>query len=559
MVIPQEPDPIIDSIPLMLPRSERGHPLAHARVVHGHDLFSGREFLSAVDLPLSPARNTLVLFTISPSVLVAVDIGAVRPPVIQCLLAGIAAHIQSRRINTDGELKEVVLDEQLGIVLWTIDSAIAGTALDLWKAIHEAGDVQADGPVTPKLYGTKLRMTDLLVGAASAVLPEGAPILDVMAGTGIVTRKFASRFEVSTNDANPYAALLGRAQGAKLDEHVEALLKRIKEAAEPNFNSLRDLVADAFRDEADFLHGDLDEGSLAAYQAFCARPILEPSRPNRPDQPYQLCLTRYANAYFGVAQSAEIDSLRAALDKVISAEGETRDLCLAALLVAASTCNSGPHFAQPRKLSSLRSFQDVVERRARSVMWEFELTLRRFASRRALRYGLRSASQLDWRGALDRFVIDVGQRRPAAVYVDPPYSKLQYSRYYHVLNVILAYDHPEIEGVGRYPSRATRFSSRFEYQARSAEREFEDVFQRCASQGLHLVLSYSDRGFIPIEVLISRMRAWFGDVLVFWDRVRHHSQGVPLGGHQGYVTELVLVGQPSTSAAFGAAGARAAR
>lgn len=47
-------------------------------------------------------------------------------------------------------------------------------------------------------------MTQLLVGAACSSLPEGAPILDAMAGTGIVSRILSERFRVSTNDANAF-------------------------------------------------------------------------------------------------------------------------------------------------------------------------------------------------------------------------------------------------------------------------------------------------------------------------------------------------------------------
>jgi hypothetical protein len=40
------------------------------------------------------------------------------------------------------------------------------------------------------------------------------------------------------------------------------------------------------------------------------------------------------------------------------------------------------------------------------------------------------------------------------------------------------------------------------------------------------------------------MTAAFADVTVFSENIRHHSQGVSLGDHQGRVTEFVLVGRP---------------
>jgi adenine-specific DNA methylase len=151
-------------------------------------------------------------------------------------------------------------------------------------------------------------------------------------------------------------------------------------------------------------------------------------------------------------------------------------------------------------------------------------------------------TQLDWRDALGEFLARAGS--VGAVYLDPPYSKLQYSRYYHVLNVLIAYDYPPISWTGRYPPREHRFSSRFEFQPRAAEREFQDVFYRCAEAGLGLLLSYGERSFLPIDGLIKLMNTHFRKVHVFSQRVRHHSQGVRLPGPDGKVTEFVLVGKP---------------
>jgi len=255
-------------------------------------------------------------------------------------------------------------------------------------------------------------------------------------------------------------------------------------------------------------------------------------------------LITFRPAYFGVAQAAEIDSLRTAIESALAADDPVHDLCLAALVIAVCTCNSGPHFAQPPKLTSLKALRDIIERRARSVFWEFELALQRLAARRPLAMPFGPVTALDWRNALDAFTADLGNVRPAGVYLDPPYSKLQYSRYYHVLNVLIAYDYPTSVGVGRYPPRAQRFSSRFEYQPRAAEREFGEVFARCSGAGLHLMLSYGDRGFLPISSLIEMMTACFRRVDVFFERIRHHSQGVPPLAPDGKVIEYVLLGTP---------------
>jgi hypothetical protein len=240
-----------------------------------------------------------------------------------------------------------------------------------------------------------------------------------------------------------------------------------------------------------------------------------------------------------VAQCAQLDSLRAAIDEISPAATQERDLLLSALLMAATVCNTGPHFAQPRKLT-LASFRDTVERRARSVAWEFELAVRRMAARPPLRNPIEEATQGDWREAVTRFAQGPGSRKPAAVYFDPPYSKFQYSRFYHLLNVLIFYDYPTIHGVGRYPPLAERFSSKFEHNSNPALNEFGEAFDLCRDLGLRVFVSYSDRGMVTTEALIEAMSRRFAEVVEFSDRIRHHSQGTRLGEHFGYVTEFIL-------------------
>lgn len=465
------------------------------------------------------------------------------PASIQSLLAALSARaLIGQRYG--GQSDSVVVDPLIGLQLREADPEACAAAIDLWMAISDAAATHDnETATTPKLYGSKLRLTQLLVGAACTVLPEGAPILDAMAGTGIVTRKFSGRFEVSANDANPYAALLSRAQGAKVDS-VDGLLSRIKEVAHDNFSQLARLAPIPFATEVDFLHGEATEERLEAYRQFCSNPVLAPGGAPALGSPHQLVVARYANIYFGLTQAAQLDSLRAAIEAVTPGAGDDRDLGLAALITAASVCSTGPHFAQPLKIATVDSFRQIIERRARSVLWEFELALRRLAARPALKRPICRVTNVDWRIAVEAFLEDIGARRPAAVYFDPPYSKLQYSRFYHVLNVLVAYDYPQISGVGRYPPLSSRFSSRFENNAEPAMKEFRQAFEVCRSRGLHAIVSYSDRGFVPIDELTTLMQSAFKEVIQLSEGIRHHSQGVRLGKHQGHITEFVLIGQP---------------
>jgi len=445
-------------------------------------------------------------------------------------------------------LEQITVDPEIGLAIWAPHAAgLAAAASRLWNEISSNGGPDPlDGLTTPSIYGNKLRMARTLYAIAAAKLPQGSPVLDIMSGTGVATRILARRHAMTSNDANPYAALLTRVQSIAFagdgERVASRLLDKLSEPWSAHSCALRDRYAAALKAEEGFLHGELNEASLERYVAFVRDAIPSPEFGGRTCAG-DLVTARYANVYFGVAQAIELDAIRVAIDTLKCDEAQ-RELCLAALVLAACTCNPGPHFAQPRKLHSRVALRDVVERRARSVAWEFEVALRRLASREPLPRFMVPTTCLDWRVALDDFARTHRASDVRTVYLDPPYSKLQYSRYYHVLNVLLANDYPPISGVGRYPPRSYRFSSRFEYQPSAAKREFEDIIGRCADHGMGLMISYGERGFVSIDALIEMTSSRYRSVDIFSERLRHHSQGKSLSDGGGRVMEFVIVATP---------------
>lgn len=535
------PDPNLDVyLPKFLKVDGASTRPAGARVArpHRNDLFADVERTVPDDHGLSAVG--FAEFSVSPTVKIVVDTRAVVPAEVQSLIY--VMRDAEARIGGSPSRRNATheIDPSAGLSVVTTDPRLVDAAQDAWRAVRALSSVSdVESRSTPKLYGSKLRLTPLLAAAVCSNLPAGAPILDAMAGTGIVSRMLSGRFRVSVNDANAYGAVFARSQGATLTGDADKLIERLRNVASRNYEALVGLAPTSFAAEADFFHGDLSDERFGHYERFCQQHVIVPFEGPPSDAPYQLCLARYANSYFGVAQCAQLDSLRAAIDEVSPEATPERDLLMSALLMAATVCSTGPHFAQPRKLT-MASFRDTVERRARSVIWEFELAVRRMAARPPLRHPIESASQGDWREAVTDFARRLGERRPAAVYFDPPYSKFQYSRYYHLLNVLISYDYPSIHGVGRYPPLVDRFSSRFEHNSKPALSEFEDAFDLCRDLGLRVFVSYSNRGLVAAGALIDAMSRRFDEVVEFSDRIRHHSQGTRLGDHLGYVTEFVL-------------------
>jgi adenine-specific DNA methylase len=191
---------------------------------------------------------------------------------------------------------------------------------------------------------------------------------------------------------------------------------------------------------------------------------------------------------------------------------------------AALLCASGPHFAQPFRPKGLAQYKALVDKRSKRIDAEFFSVLSQFASPRVPVRPILAATKENWREGLHKFAQAI-KGRPGLVYIDPPYTQVQYSRYYHVLNVLVEYDYPECSGPGRCPKRDYRFSSRFEYKARAAKRELYDLIGECSAAGYDLVMSYSRSGAVTIADIIAMLKQRYWTVDVLQANIRHHTQG----------------------------------
>ena len=96
------------------------------------------------------------------------------------------------------------------------------------------------------------------------------------------------------------------------------------------------------------------------------------------------------------------------------------------------------------------------------------------------------------------------------VYADPPYTKRQYSAYYHILETISRYDDPQLfgsTGLRRWQDNSSDYCYR-----RKAPRALQDLISK--AQCKYFILSYNNEGQIDHENILSIMKN-FGDLTVF--------------------------------------------
>ncbi|WCM29885.1 DNA adenine methylase [Sphingomonas sp. QA11] len=185
----------------------------------------------------------------------------------------------------------------------------------------------------------------------------------------------------------------------------------------------------------------------------------------------------YGAHYFSPWQSAWIDALRTSLpmDPAYYYVG------LAALIQAASRCAASPgHTAQPFKANNTAG-PFLIEAWQRDLPSIVVSRLRDIAPRFAKIRGQAHCA--------DALAI-ADQAKPGDLaFLDPPYSGVHYSRFYHVLETIARGRVGEVAGIGRYPPIEERPSSSFSMKT-TAQKAFDELLALLALRGASVIITF---------------------------------------------------------------------
>lgn len=166
----------------------------------------------------------------------------------------------------------------------------------------------------------------------------------------------------------------------------------------------------------------------------------------------------YGGYYFSPMQALTFDYLLANLPK----KKQERELCLAACITAASECVASPgHTAQPfQPTQTAKPF--IFDAWKRDVASYCKKNLEDLAKRYAKTKGKATT------GDANKVIRYLNSKD--LVFIDPPYSGVQYSRFYHVLEIMARGEKQiKVEGVGRYPSIEQRPQSKFSNNGQAKE------------------------------------------------------------------------------------------
>ena len=311
-----------------------------------------------------------------------------------------------------------------------------------------------------KYMGSKRAMLQNGLGdLLNAQLPRASRFVDLFAGSGAVAIHVARRYEIEVraSDLQSFSAVI---TGAVISRQ-----KKINHQAA--WNQWYGRAVASFNEMYMPAPSALTRAVVKDCRAWC-------------DSQVDLSVTRvYGGHYFSPEQAVWIDMLRASLPE----REPVRTVALAALILAASQCAAAPgHTAQPfQPTRTAKPF--LQEAWNKNIVQRTKDAFATLSSQFALSRGRA--------GVADAYEAAGRLEQGDLVFIDPPYSGVQYSRFYHVLETVSRGDCGDVAGVGRYPEFELRPQSKFSLKTKSKD-ALNELLGRVASRGASAILTFPD-------------------------------------------------------------------
>lgn len=316
-----------------------------------------------------------------------------------------------------------------------------------------------------KFMGSKRRMlTNGLGEVLSRQAEKGSRFVDLFAGSGAVACHVAERYRmpVLANDLQLFTSSLVSAVTSRTaplaDTWIDAWISGVYAKCE----------SDAIFAQAQSLQDQIGQTQLEEI-ASKSQALLSGYPPG--------FANAYGGHYFSAVQAILLEQLRANLPS----SKEESAVALAALIQTASHCSASPgHTAQPFSPSG-KAARFVMDAWNKDVVSVVTRKCAELAERHALVLG--QVTQCDANLLVSELTTE------DIVFIDPPYSDVHYSRFYHVLETLAKGGAVEVSGVGRYPPPAERPKSDFSMRSQ-ANKAMLNLFQSVAKSGARAVVTF---------------------------------------------------------------------
>ncbi|CEQ18974.1 DNA adenine methylase [Paraclostridium sordellii] len=385
--------------------------------------------------------------------------------------------------------------------------------------------------------GSKKRLLNFIYENTKEYIDSDKAFLDICSGTSAVAYNMKRNFTVYTNDSENYAYHIANSivkNNEKYDFNKSDEIM-IREKYNVNLQRLNNVFKYISNKEAILLEREDADGLIELYSSCpCIWKnnvdieiegkiikSISDLRKYKDDIPNVLFTLYYSSSYFGIKQSMDIDSIRYAIEFIECKT--TKSILFTSLFFAMKECvfAKDGHMAQPLNMET--SKKRMLRLKARSIYDIFIDKLNEFNNDDfVLSQNNNKCYNKDFRTLLE--TEESIKNEVGFIYIDPPYTDMQYSRYYHILNTVVLYDYPEISlsrgAISKGIYREGRYQSPLS-QRKHALNEIDFLFRFCKENKINVALSYAypidtqkqatNRYTASIDDLINVAKKHFGD------------------------------------------------
>lgn len=379
--------------------------------------------------------------------------------------------------------------------------------------------------------GSKSNLSNFIQKNLEPYVKNGKAIFDIFSGAGSVCDIFRTNYQIFANDVENYASIIADALLNKVEmPSASDLLNSINLEYSNTLKKLAKPILDYVTQEKDALKDKNYKKLISVYNSYptvwnkkhseiskCELTVDSVKNTND----YYLFSTYYATNYYGITQALDIDCII----KIINSHFlKYKNALLACLFFAMkeTVFSKDGHMAQPLNLE--KNQNRLFIQRQKNVFELFTKKLEEYILMPTSKFsGDNIVYNMDFEELLnEKFFSNVG-----LVYADPPYTDMQYSRYYHLLNIAAKYEYPILtttkngytKGLyteGRYQSKLSQRSS--------AKKALEKLIIFCSKTNTNLAISYAypqdtdkqatDRYTISIDELIKLAKKYYSNARV---------------------------------------------
>ncbi|WP_199716440.1 DNA methyltransferase [Lactobacillus sp. ESL0225] len=375
--------------------------------------------------------------------------------------------------------------------------------------------------------GNKASLMPFISDNIHKYISPGEKICDIFAGSGSVGAYLKDEYSIIANDVELYSSIIS---SSLLNTPSTGSLVRAKEiffkGYKVNFRMLLSPVEVAVAKEREFLASDSTTDLISLYKLFPTiwnglNKLINYKQLSNDNQ-YNLFLYYYSGTYFGIEQSIQIDSIIKTIHEVGS--GETQNVLFSCLFYAMNETvfSKDGHMAQP--LSIEKNSSRHLKQRKKNVFTYFETKLNEFIKKSPKTETIEKSKVFNQDISVLLKDEEFNQQYVKLIYADPPYTDMQYSRYYHLLNVAAKYNYPKptISRGNFTKGLYTEGRNQSDLSKKSAAKgRLEELFNYCHQNSIVLALSYAypkdearqktDRYTVSIEELVNIAKRVFGN------------------------------------------------